>query len=333
MIRRRYVVSAVWVGVIGLAAVQFTDVAYAELPVVAPSPSGTTKDVSCYSPTSGTCTAVEQTSVTKPSSGKSGTTVRHPAVKSEPKTCQQIAASIPKKLDPSVGRTLSEAHPGWNDDSTGNQYQATDFMSIACKNADGSDSKVWARVGTDSSFRQVVERVNEEAVAERLFSQMDHEAIELVFQYPLENPILVGVPVWTWSDDIIKADKSKYSKAMRMVGPKTEQEGAVTLTAQITKVEIDWGDGSDHTVCSRKDLMEEWSDRRGFANLAHTRVNRSPGCDHIFYDTAKERTVTFTALWEGEWKGDYGSGVIKKVAPAFERVITVAEIQVIEVFD
>ncbi|MDR1791310.1 MAG: hypothetical protein LBR20_06620 [Propionibacteriaceae bacterium] len=193
--------------------------------------------------------------------------------------------------------------------------------------------RVWYPVGPDSSLRAQVEKVNEEAVARNLFAQMDLEGVELVFQYPERNPILVGIPVWTWSDDIIKADKSKYSKAMRMVGPKTGQDGAVTLTAQVTKVEIDWGDG-ESTVCTRDDLKEPWDDAKGFANLSHTKVKRSPGCDHIYYDTSKNRTVTFTALWEGVWTGSNGNhGTFKEIANPVTRQIVVAEIQVIEVFD
>jgi hypothetical protein len=115
----------------------------------------------------------------------------------------------------------------------------------------------------------------------------------------------VGTPVWMWVDE---PDASTW-------GPKSASDQGVSITARVSKVVWDMGNG-DQVSCGKG---TEWRPKNG--------IDKSPTCGYI-YEKQGRYTITATTEWTATWTGLGQSGSIPFTLDS-SRQLTVGEYQVI----
>jgi len=123
---------------------------------------------------------------------------------------------------------------------------------------------------------------------------------------------LVGLPVWLWADD----------PTPTTWGPVTISAGAMSLTARVSSVTWDMGDGTKFS-CGKG---TGW--KRGMVK-ADGSAYPSPTCGHT-YSKQGRYTITATTHWNAHWTGYGESGDIPFPLTTTYRY-TVAELQAIRV--
>ncbi len=148
--------------------------------------------------------------------------------------------------------------------------------------------------------------VSPRTLAVSLLDSMDLEPIDIGMAPKGADAVaLVGMPVWLWVDD----------PSRTTWGPSTISAGGVTLTARVTKVRWDMGDGTKLS-CG---LGTEWKYGMG--------GDPSPTCGHTYQKRGKV-TVTATAFWVAHWSG-YGQSGDIHFQLVRTRELPVGELQVI----
>ena len=123
---------------------------------------------------------------------------------------------------------------------------------------------------------------------------------------------LVGLPVWLWADD----------PSATTWGPVTITAGGMSLTARVSSVSWDMGDGAKFS-CGKG---TEW--KRGMVK-ADGSAYPSPTCGHT-YSKQGTYTITATSHWVAHWSGYGESGDIPVPLSTSYRYV-VAELQAIRV--
>lgn len=143
-------------------------------------------------------------------------------------------------------------------------------------------------------------------IARSLLAQVQLRPIDIGLVPRGEDSMtVVGMPVWLWVDE----------PSRTTWGPATISAGGVTLTAEVTKVTWDMGDGSTLT-CGKG---TEW--KRGMGG------DPSPTCGHT-YEGQGSYTIRARSHWVATWSGYGQSGTIP-VTLSTTRQLDVGEIQVI----
>lgn len=123
---------------------------------------------------------------------------------------------------------------------------------------------------------------------------------------------LVGLPVWLWADDPTRTTW----------GPATITAGAMSLTARVSSVTWDMGDGT-RVSCGKG---TRW--KRGMVK-ADGSAYPSPTCGHT-YSKQGTYTITATTHWDVVWSGYGQTGSMDVQLTANYRYV-VAELQAIRV--
>lgn len=146
-----------------------------------------------------------------------------------------------------------------------------------------------------------------EQIARSLVARVQLKPIEIgLVPRGTDAMTVVGMPVWLWVDD----------PTPTTWGPATISAGGVTLTAKVTAVVWDMGDGTTLT-CGKG---TEW--KRGMGG------DPSPTCGHT-YSEQGSYTIRARSRWVATWSGYGQSGTIP-VTLSTARQLDVGEIQVIE---
>jgi len=174
-----------------------------------------------------------------------------------------------------------------------------DFVQIRCvfSASDGTTWLVWRRRA----------QTDPEDVARSLLASINLSPIR-IGMVPREGRDYmgtVGTPVWMWVDD---PDAATW-------GPKSASDAGVSITAVVSKVVWDMGNG-DRVTCQKG---TEWRPKNG--------IDESPTCGYV-YDKQGRYTITATAVWTASWQGLGRSGTIPFTLDS-DRQLTVGEYQVI----
>lgn len=149
--------------------------------------------------------------------------------------------------------------------------------------------------------------VDPRVLALSLLDSMDLKAID-IGMVPREGPDYVGTvgaPVWMWVDD----------PTPTTWGPNTISAGGVSMTARVTKVVWDMGDG--HKVTCQKGTV--WTKGDG--------IKKSPTCGHV-YEKRGKVDITATTYWRAHWSG-YGQSGDFYFQLENDRSLQVTEVQVV----
>lgn len=149
-------------------------------------------------------------------------------------------------------------------------------------------------------------------VARRALAQLDLEAIEIgiVPEPGAGSAGVVGMPVWMWADDPTTRTMGTATNSV------TTAVFTLTLTATVSRVEWDMGDGGTVT-CT--DAGTPYADSYG--------KKASPDCGYT-YTKAGTYDVSATTHWAVEWSGMGMTGTIPLDLTS-GTTITVAEAQVL----
>lgn len=174
-----------------------------------------------------------------------------------------------------------------------------DFVQIRCQFSaeDGTTWLVWRRRG----------QTDPEDVARSLLASINLAPIRMGM-VPYEGRDYmgtVGTPVWMWVDD---PDASTW-------GPKSASDSGVSITARVSKVVWDMGNG-DRVTCQEG---TEWRPRNG--------IDESPTCGYV-YEKQGRYTITATSYWTATWSGFGQAGAIPFTLDS-DRQLPVGEYQVI----
>ena len=174
-----------------------------------------------------------------------------------------------------------------------------DFVQIRCEFSaeDGTTWLVWRRRA----------QTNPVDVARSLLASISLSPIR-IGMVPFEGRDYmgtVGTPVWMWVD---APDASTW-------GPKSASDQGVSITARVSKVVWDMGNG-DQVTC---DKGTEWRPKNG--------IDESPTCGYV-YEKQGRYTITATTVWTATWTGLGQSGSIPFTLDS-SRGLTVGEYQVI----
>lgn len=159
------------------------------------------------------------------------------------------------------------------------------------------------------------EQIDANALAQSLIVQLQLRPIKMGVTPLAKGPDvmgLVGLPVWLWADDATRASW----------GPVTATAGELRLTAQVSSVTWDMGDGT-RTSCGKG---TEWKPGMGSRNGV---ALSSPTCGHT-YTKQGTYTITATTNWHVEWSGYGDSGVQTLPLTATYRYV-VGELQAVRV--
>lgn len=176
---------------------------------------------------------------------------------------------------------------------------------------DGVVTPAWC---TDDS-KSVYEIVSPAEIARRLMSQVQLKPIKVGITPLAKSPDsmgLVGLPVWLWADD----------PSPTTWGPVTITAGGMSLTAQVSSVSWDMGDGTKFS-CGKG---TEW--KKGMA-LPDGSAYPSPTCGHT-YSKQGRYTISATSHWVAHWSG-YGQSGDIPVTVSTSYSYVVAELQAIRV--
>ena len=174
-----------------------------------------------------------------------------------------------------------------------------DFVQIRCEFSaeDGTTWLVWRRrAQTDPAD-----------VARSLLATISLSPIR-IGMVPFEGRDYmgtVGTPVWMWVDE---PDASTW-------GPKSASDQGVSITARVSEVVWDRGNG-DQVTCGKG---TEWRPKNG--------IDQSPTCGYV-YEKQGRYTITATTVWTATWTGLGQSGSIPFTLNS-SRGLTVGEYQVI----
>ena len=174
-----------------------------------------------------------------------------------------------------------------------------DFIQIRCEfsAADGTTWLVWRRRA----------QTDPEDVARSLLASINLSPIRIgmVPREGRDSMGTVGTPVWMWADD---PDPATW-------GPRSASDAGVSITATVSKVVWDMGNG-DRVTCQKG---TEWRPKNG--------IDESPTCGYV-YEMQGRYTITATAYWIASWQGLGRSGTIPFTLDS-DRQLTVGEYQVI----
>lgn len=134
---------------------------------------------------------------------------------------------------------------------------------------------------------------------------------------PDQGPGLVGLPVWLWA-----------GKSENTWGPiqnsATDQGLTVTITARVTRLSFDVGDGSAPVVCAD-----------GGTPYAKGAAGPSPDCGHVYARSSQKQpgkkfTITATSAWTVDWASSSGeSGTIGPEIRTSDATVQIDELQVV----
>jgi hypothetical protein len=175
----------------------------------------------------------------------------------------------------------------------------------------------------DSTGEPVTTTVDPVIVAWRATASMGLRAIDMqIAPTPVsaepESMGLVGLPVWLWADDTAGTWGPQTASA-------SDGPVSVTVTARVSRVEWDMGDGTTVT-CTEPGTP--------FDPTRHTAEDESPDCGHTYLHTSSRQpdglyTVTATSHWTAEWADDTGqTGTIPFELTTTEQ-IRIGELQVL----
>jgi len=171
-----------------------------------------------------------------------------------------------------------------------------DWTRIKCRHA-GEVMYVW-----------VEPKGAAEQVARSLLAQMQLEPITMGMTPFGSDPVaLVGLPVWMWVEQPTRTTW----------GPATIRAGGVSLTAKVTSVRWDMGDGTK-LDCG---LGTRWVYGDG--------AKSSPDCGHT-YVAQGTYTIRATSHWAARWSGYGRTGEIA-INLSTSRKLPVGELQVIRI--
>ncbi|MDR1432187.1 MAG: hypothetical protein LBI99_08710 [Propionibacteriaceae bacterium] len=167
-------------------------------------------------------------------------------------------------------------------------YKAGDednFVKVSCAVGGKAGHHVWVVKGIASA----------KEIAWSIWMSMDPES-PVIGRTPLNKaaPLVVGQPMWLWAEDVSNP---------KMWGPWSKSKSGVTLTAKVTYVKFDFGDGGS-VKCTMAHLDRKWSRFDAFAE------QDSPECGYRMTVSKKKVSIKATAHWEAKWSGYGESGTI-----------------------
>jgi hypothetical protein len=207
----------------------------------------------------------------------------------------------------SVVSFFNDHNPG------GEQLSADDFAVVACV-SDGAERRV-------PVFRKRQESAA--AAARELWAGMELGSVT-VGHTPLRGPVIVRMPQWFWVEEALPgADPDEVERAL---GPWTVSRDGITITAKVSDVVFDWGDGTGKSTCrphGHPSLDREYTNEDPLAARWE-----APECGHAFAEQGAGKRVLATARWVADWHGWGQSGQMSDEVRV-EVVFDVAEIQAV----
>ncbi len=170
------------------------------------------------------------------------------------------------------------------------------MITLACALDGVNGSRVVTQVWVPN--RAAAAGLGPAVLAQQVLARLDLQPITMGM-VPEEGPDrigAVGVPVWLWVDE----------PSPRTFGPISDAETAggltVTITARVTSIDWDMGDGTV-VHCSG-------SAARGTPYVDAYDLDESPTCGHVYQKQGAPYTITATSHWEVDWTDSRTSGTI-----------------------
>lgn len=155
-----------------------------------------------------------------------------------------------------------------------------------------------------------------ETLARRALAEITLGAPDLQIKPDPNGAGLVGLPVWLWVE--------KGSETWGPISNTAEERGlSVSITASVTSLTFDLGDGSPPISCPT-----------GGTPYPKGATGPSPDCGHVFTKSSRQQpgqkfTITATSSWTVEWTGGGETGTIGPEVRQATVGVRINELQVV----